>query len=158
MHSMRLVFAAAAIALAASACAHSKIRGTQIDDTPENREVLEVISSYQNAMQGLDADAVLALISPSFYEDNGNTDKSDDYDIEGLRSTLTADFARTKKIQLELRIDEVVVEESKAFAYVQYTYRAQSEYPTGLKWKTDTDRTRFELERRDDKWLIVRGL
>ena len=42
--------------------------------------------------------AVLALVSPRYYEDNGNTDRADDYDYNGLRTALPKDFSRTKAI------------------------------------------------------------
>jgi hypothetical protein len=140
------------------ACAHSKISGTEIDDTPENREILSIVEEYHRAVERRDADAVLALVSPRFYEDNGNTDRADDYDFNGLKTTLSTDFARTKAMQLEIRVDDIQVEEDSAFAELFYTFRAQNEYPSGLQWDTGSDRTRIRFERRDGKWLIVAGL
>lgn len=141
-----------------TACAHTKIPNTMIDDTDENRMILEVVEGYRRAVESLDSDAVLKLVSPTFYEDNGNTDKTDDYDFRGLQDTLRAQFDATKKIQLEMRVDDVVVEENKAYAFVYYTYRAQSDYPSGTKWKTDSDRSRFEFENQAGKWLIISGI
>ena len=122
-------------------CAHSKIPNTNIADTVENRAILSIVENYAQAMESLDSDAVLSLVSPRYYEDNGNSDKSDDYDFEELKVKLAEDFKRTKKIQLELRVDEIVIEEQKAYAYIFYTYRAQSVYPSGTKWNTDSDRS-----------------
>ena len=141
-------------------CAHSKIPGSSIDDTETNRNILKLVDEYQKAMERLDSDAVLTLVSPRFFEDNGNTDRSDDYDYEGLKASLEEQFKITKKMQVELRIDDIKVEEEagKAFAFLHYSYRAQSEYPSGTKWKTDSDRVRLEFERRDGKWLILSGL
>ena len=148
----------ALVAISAIGCAHSKIPQTNIDDTPENREILEIVTTYKNAMESLDADAIISLVSPRYFENNGNTDRGDDYDYAQLREQLARDFDRTKRIQLLLRIDNIVVEEDKAYAYIQFTYRAQSEYPAGMKWKTDSDKTRIEFENSDGKWLIIAGL
>lgn len=147
-----LVFASLA------ACAHSKIPRTSIDDTEENREIYRLVLEYERALENLDADAVLALVSPNFYENNGNTDDNDDYDYYGLKDNLARDFQRTRALQLDLRIDVIEVEEDRAFAELYYSIRAQNEYPSGLKWETGSDRTRLQLERLDGKWLIIAGL
>lgn len=144
----------------AAGCAHSKIRDTEIDDTPENRDVLEFVEEYKRAVESLDAEAVIALVDPSFYEDNGNTDSSDDYDYEGLKTNLRESFERTKAMQLLLRIDAIEVERDQAFAELYYEFRAHNEYPSGTKWDTGTDRTRLRLIRssKDAPWRIAAGL
>ena len=104
------------------------------------------------------ADAVMALVSPRFYENHGNIDAEDDYDYAGLEKNLRANFDRTERIQLLVRIDDIQVEEDSAFAEVYYQLRAQSTFPAGTKWQTGSDRTRIKFERVDDRWLIVAGL
>lgn len=144
--------------LAASACAHSKIPGTGIDDSEENRQIFKLVEEYKQAVERMDTDAIMSLVSPRFYENNGNVDASDDYDFRGLESNLRSNFEHTKRIQLTLRVDDVQVEEQTAFAEVFYQIRAHNEYPAGLKWETGSDRTRLQFERVDDQWRIVAGL
>lgn len=163
MYGMCRLGAAAALVFV-TACAHDKIPNTNIDDTEENREVLSLVQSYRTAVESLDVEAVLALVSPNYFEDNGNTDDKDDYGFDGLKENLQTSFARTKAIQLLLRVDAIEVEDNKvAFAELYYEYRAQVDYPSGLKWDTATDRTRLRLVRSipDDKesaWRITAGL
>ena len=147
-----------AAAVGAGACAHKTIPRTAIEDTEENREIYRLVQAYEQALESLDADAVLALVSPNFYENNGNTDDADDYDFYGLKDNLAEDFRRTRTLQLDLRVDAIEVKEDEAFAELFYRIRAQNEYPSGLKWETGSDRTRLQLERIDGKWLIVAGL
>lgn len=144
--------------LLASACAHSKIPKTEIDDTPENREILGLVEEYTTAIEHRDAAALMAMVSTRYYEDNGNTDRSDDYDYNGLKSTLSEDFSRTKAMQLQVRVDKIQVEDEAAFAELYYVYRAHNEYPSGLQWDTGSDRTRLRFSRESGKWLIVGGL
>lgn len=144
--------------LGLSACAHSKIPLTNIDDTDDNREILTIVDEYHRAMESLDATAVLALVSPRFYEDNGNTNTNDDYDLDGLKTNLTAEFQRTKALQLQLRVDAIQVEDNQAYAELYYVVRAHNNYPAGDKWETGTDRTRLQFERVGEKWLITSGL
>lgn len=153
-----LALALVPLAFAMTACAHTNIPGTEIEDTDDNRKILAIVEEYQNAVERLDAVAVLALVSPRYYENNGNTDAADDYDFDGLAASLRASFGRTKAMQLVLRIDDIQVEEDAAFAEVYYEIRSQNNYPSGLKWETETDRSRLKFERVDNKWLIVAGL
>lgn len=143
-----------------SACAHGRIGMTEIRDTPENRAILGLVDEYQRAMESLDADAILALVSPDYYEDSGNTDPSDDYDRAGLAAHLRDEFRRTRAMHVEVRVENIEVqkEEGVAFAELYYNFRAQHEYPAGTKWETGSDRTRLTLERIGDRWLIKSGL
>ncbi len=154
---MNRIIAACTLAFVA-ACATSKIGGTEIDDTEENREILSLVEAYHRALESLDADAVLALVSPEYYEDNGNADTSDDYDYEALARTLHADFERTRSLQIEIRVDDIQVEDESAYAELYYDIRAQNEYPSGVKWERTADRTRLQLQRVGENWRIVSGL
>ena len=155
---MRAVVAIVALAIGAGACAHSKIPNTTVDDTEENRAIMDILATYQRAMENRDAAAVLELLSPRYFEDNGNTEPTDDYDFRGLEGSLAGEFERTKKIQLDLRIDDIVVEDEKAYAFVYYTYRAETEFPSGTKWRNHSDRARLEFVQDEGRWLILSGL
>jgi hypothetical protein len=156
MSSIARSWALALVAM--TACAHSKIPMTQIDDTEDNRQILAIVEEYKRAMESLDAPAVLSLVSPHYYEDNGNIATADDYDFAGLKTSLEADFARTKTMHLDLRVDAIAVDEGSAYAELYYQVRAHNGYPSGEKWETGNDRTRIEFEKVGDKWLIVSGL
>ncbi len=151
---------AASLAVALVGCAHDKIRGTQIDDTAENREIVDLVSAYHRAVEARDADAVLAMVSSRFYEDNGNTDRADDYDKRGLADSLKADFDRTKALTLEIRVDDVVIDDEAehADAFILFSVRGQAELPTGSTWKTLTDRSRLRFAKEGGKWMIVSGI
>ncbi len=148
------------MALATSACAHSKIPRTSIDDTPENRAIIELVDRYKTAMESLDASAVLSLVSPRFYENNANSDDTDDYDFSGLEANLRQEFQKTRALKLDLRVDVVEVDQEAgtAFAELYYQVRAHHEYPAGMQWETSADRTRLRFTKSGDQWMIVGGL
>ena len=155
-----MALALAALVAPLVACAHDNIRGTQIEDTPENREIVDLVAAYHRAIEARDADAVLAMVSSRFFEDNGNTDREDDYNKDGLATTLRADFERTKALTLDIRVDEVEVDEEAghADAFILFTVRGQAEFPAGNQWKTKTDRSRLRFAREGNKWLIISGI
>ena len=160
MIDMRSPSVLALIALGLIGCAHSKIPLTNIDDTEENREILHLVREYHKALESLDADAVLSLVSPRYFEDNGNLEADDDYDFDGLRKTLREDFKRTRALKVNIRVDAVEVDEDteRAWAELYYQIHAHNEYPAGTKWESSSDRTRLRFERVEGKWLIVAGL
>ena len=156
---MRTIFGAL-FALGMIGCAHNKIPLTNIDDTEENREILAIVKEYHKALESLDADAILSLVSPRYFEDNANLESADDYDFEGLRKMLREDFGRTKAMKVNIRVDAIEVDDEaeRAWAELYYQVHAQNEYPSGLKWESGSDRTRLRFERVQGKWLIVAGL
>lgn len=147
-------------ALLVASCAHSKIPNTTIDDTPQNREILKVVEGYHRALESRDGEALLALVSPRYFEDNGNVTPDDDYDIEQLRKGIREEFEHTPKIQLNLKVEDIFVDEEKdtAHAFVLYELRAQTDFPSGTKWKTSSERARFVFERRNNRWLLLSGI
>ncbi len=157
---MKSLWVSVASALLIAGCAHGKIPQTNIDDTDENRELLKIVETYHRAIEARDVDALVSLLSPRYYEDNGNTNSEDDYSLVGLKTGISSEFESTKDLQLKLRVDSIEIDENedKAFVYVFYTIRAQTEFPAGTKWKTATDRARFEFERKDGRWLLLAGI
>jgi hypothetical protein len=57
--------------LAALACAHPTIPGTNIEDTPQARAVLDVFGRYKQALESRDTAGIVALASPG-YTDPGD--------------------------------------------------------------------------------------
>lgn len=141
-------------------CAHGRIPNTNIPDSEENREIYGLVEKYRKSLEALDAAAVLALASPRFYENNGNTDPSDDYDFAGLQANLKQDFARTNRLFANFRVDAIEVHQDTAWAEVYFQVRAHNRYPTGEKWDTVRDRTRLRFVRDTPggPWKVIAGL
>lgn len=141
------------------ACAPSLIPGTKIEDSKENRTVLQVLGAYKVAVESRNVEAVLALCSEKYYEDNANTDPSDDYGYSDLRTKVLPDtFRRLSEVRLELEVKTVKVEKKKAYADVRFQFQAKMALPAGEKWHADTELNRIELEEENGEWKIIRGL
>jgi hypothetical protein len=135
------------------------IEGTQIRDTPENREVLAVLARLQAAMRARDADAILATVSPAYFEDNGTPDPRDDYGFEELRTTiLPQSLAVVQEVFVAFKIFEVVVDDGSAYADVRYASRAKLDLPSGTLWDSHREFNRVELAREQGAWRITSGL
>ena len=140
-------------------CKPALIPGSQIEDTDENRKVLEFLTRYQRSVQERNVDGIVALCAADYYEDNGNTDASDDYSLDGLKKRLTESFGKTKELQLDVFVQLVdrTNQDKIAVAY-RYNTKALVAFPAGDKWVTATEVNRIVLRPVDGDFRIVSGL
>ena len=67
-----------------------RIPGTEIEDKGDNRAVYEVVRAYQKALEGRDAAAILALVSPDYFDTAGTPDPGGRLDRALLEQSLPA--------------------------------------------------------------------
>lgn len=154
---------AAALALGVlPGCAPSLIPGTNIEDTKENRAVLEFLGKYRKAVVERSAGSVVDLTTNDYFEDNGTLDQSDDYGREGLRERLDANFARTREVQLDIlvqKIERPEGEDGPVHVAFRYNQRALVDLPAGQQWISVTDVNRIIMRPAgQDDFLIASGL
>ena len=142
-----------------TACGPSYIPGTQIEDTPANKQVLTLLQEYKSGMESRNAAAIIKLCSSRYFEDNGNADANDDYGYGDLRDRILPDtFKRLSEVQLEVEVREIRVDKDRANADVRFSYRAKMALPSGDKWNVDTQLNRLQLAREGNDWKIISGL
>ncbi|HTU57359.1 MAG TPA: hypothetical protein VMF89_02980, partial [Polyangiales bacterium] len=73
---------------ALSACEPALIPNTRIEDTGDNREVVEFVEKYRLAVEARNSNALLALASPNYFDDMGTPAGNDDIDYDGLKQGL----------------------------------------------------------------------
>ncbi len=147
-----------AAAVAASACSAKRIPGTEIRDTKDNRAVYDVVDEYVRAMNKRDPNAVLALVSPDYFDDAGTPDPADDLDREHLEKALVQDLARVENERLAVTMRKIDVTDGTAYAEIFFDnyYRVQT--PAGAVPRRDTDVHRIRLKKIDGQWKIYAGL
>jgi hypothetical protein len=146
-------------------CAGQFIPNTDVDDTPENRAVVEFCERYRKALEKKDVAALLELCSPNYYDDSGDVDASNDIDYAGLKQYLTAKFKGTgfadvTGMRHEIRYRRVSKGDNDQIN-VDYTYSASYRFlkPDGTeKWENAVEENRLELVRDGDSYKIVHGL
>jgi len=158
MRSPLAILLVVATAAAALACQPRRIPGTQIRDTPENREVYALVESWSAAMNQRDAAAVLALVAPDYLDDAGTPEPEDDLDRKLLEKTLAEDLARVQSSKLSVTLRRIDVQGNAAAVEIFYDsyYRVQT--PAGAVPRRDSDLHRLRLRRIDGKWRIASGL
>ena len=154
---MRIPSFAVLAALSLAACARN-IPNTEIRDTPDNRAVIAVVDAYRKAFDTRHTDAVMALVSPAYYDDAGTVDASDDIDYKALPGVLRDTFSRITQVRIEFGITDIIVNGNKAQADLFYDAKYRVTTPRIEIPKRDTDIQRILFERDGQAWKIVSGL
>lgn len=154
--------AATFVATALGGCKPELIAGTTVEDTEENREVLVFLTRYQQAMQNRSAAEIVKLCAADYFEDNGNADPKDDYNLDGLRGKLEAHLAKTKELTLEVYVQAVDrTDPTQIWVAYRFNTRALIGFPSGDKWLTATEVNKIKLRAIEDDeagFRIVSGL
>lgn len=143
--------------VAFAGCAHT-IPGTDIADTRDNRAVVAVIDGYRRAMERRDAAAAMALVSPSYFDDAGTGDPSDDLDAAQLARALAETMQRVPTVKLEIAVNRIEVDGDTASAFLFHDSRYRVATPRGEVAKRDSDLYRMTLRREAGSWKITSGL
>lgn len=140
-------------------CASQMIPNTDVEDTSYNRGVIQFCEEYRHAVEERNVALLLKVAAPSYYEDGGNVDPTDDLDYAGLKAYLEDRFYKTKAIRYEIRYRRVG-HGRRDVVYVDYTYSASYKLSTdeGDVWRRTVADNRLELVPDGEKFKIVSGM
>jgi hypothetical protein len=143
----------------AAGCARDVIPNTDVEDTAENREVLEFVELYRNALIERDVGALLRLVDPSYFDDNGTPVPRDDIDYDRLRERVGTWPQHLADVRYEIKYRRVTYTESNR-VLVDYTYSGRFKIidPAGERWARRLADNRLVLARVEGEYRIVSGL
>lgn len=165
----RLVLAAA-LAVAAPALGGCKnvptIPGTEIPDTDENREILQVLERFRTAMVRQDTVAILTTAHETYYDESGTDDPGDDIVYEELAGLLKRRLAQVESIRFTMEYLDIFVRNDRATVHVWIdasfhmkpilnedgTPRLQP------RFSRKQDYGKYELLRDGESWRITKGI
>jgi hypothetical protein len=163
-------------------CATRYIPNTDVEDSDDNKKVIQFCERYRHAVELKDTGELLKIASKEYYEDGGNVDASDDLDYAGLQDYLTTRFDSARAIRYEIRYRRVIrqpIPEKEEGAtngpvknengadpleliYVDYTYSASYRIPAakgGDEWRRRVEDNRLEIIRySDNTYRIIAGM
>ncbi len=157
---MRFLPPPMAVALAAlvlPACVKN-LPNTDIRDTEDNRAIIGVVDAYRKAFDARDVQGVMALVSPSYYDDAGTVDASDDVDYKTLPVVLQETFSRLASVRIEMGITAINVTGDTANVDMFYDAKYRVATPRNEIPKRDTDVQRIVMKKEGGVWRIVTGL
>ncbi|MFO7566063.1 MAG: hypothetical protein R6X02_25690 [Enhygromyxa sp.] len=165
--SLPSLVAAGSLGLVAVGCSGGPtIPGTEIPDTDDNRQILAVLERYRTSFISRDAAAVLSTAHPTYHDNAGTDDPSDDTTYAELGPLLRRRLAQLDSIRFTIDYLEILGEGDRAvvrvwidasfrFKPILDTYGMPRESPPFARVM---DHSEFELVREGDTWLIVRGI
>jgi hypothetical protein len=147
------------LSLVGVGCASQMIPNTDVEDNGYNRSVIQFCEQYRHAVEDRNVALLLKIAAPSYYEDGGNVDPTDDLDYPGLKTYLEDKFYKTKAIRYEIRYRRVG-KGRRDIVYVDYTYSASYKLSTdeGDVWRRTVADNRIELVPDGEKFKVVSGM
>src|SRR5262245_17428181 len=100
--TLALMMALALVGCAGSAKV-SYVPGTKVPFSDQNKAVLDRCEEYRLAVERGDADALMLMAHPEYWEDSGTPSGSDDYGYEGLRNVLLTRLLKATDIRFSIR-------------------------------------------------------
>lgn len=142
------------------------IPGTEIPDTEDNRQILAVLERYRTSFISRDAAAVLATAHPTYHDNAGTDDPSDDTTYSELGPLLRRRLSQLDSIRFTIDYLEILAVGDRAVVrvWIDASFRfkplldAYGEPRDSPSFARIMDHAEFELVREGDTWLIVRGI
>src|SRR5262245_44267384 len=161
MRSRLLLTVLCACTLGACAIA-PVIPGTLVSDTRENRQIIEVVEKYRRALEDRDAEMLLSLASPQYFEDSGTPKAEDDYGYEGLKQIIATRLNALKAVRYSIQYRRVTFNPNATRVAVDIRYDASYQLLTELgdRWERKQSEKRLELEfdKNRREWLFTTGM
>jgi hypothetical protein len=145
--------------LSAAACSHATLPGTNIEDTPQARAVLDVFGRYRHALEARDSAALVGLTAPE-YADAGDPSRGlAPADHASLQQRLQTDLGKVTGLRFEATIRDLAFNgaEQARLDYFQVLRYAVAT-PSGEKWKSESDDARMQFVRVNGEWKIASGM
>ncbi len=140
-------------------CHTQLIPNTDVEDTEQNRSVVDFCEKYRRAVEHRNVGYLLKIAHPDYYEDGGNVDSSDDLDRAGLADYLNDRFSKARSVRYEIRYRRVGKGRNDTL-FVDYTFSASYQVPTthGDLWQRVVDDNRLELVPSKSGYLVLSGM
>jgi hypothetical protein len=139
-------------------CAHTNIPNTYVEDTKENREVLEFVEKYRRAVETRDMGMLLALASQNYFDDMGTPRGDDDIDYETLREGLVRLREEVTATRYQISYRAVTYVQDRALVDILYTGWFRVNTPEGLQWRRRLEPHRLVLHREQGGYKILSGM
>jgi hypothetical protein len=146
--------------LALCACSRDTIPNTDVEDSPEARDVIQFVEKYRAAVVNRDVGKLLSLASKDYFDDMGTPQGDDDVDLEGSTERLKTTFGPDLlSVHYDIRYRDVVFLPTKVLVDYTYIGRFRINAVDGSKWERRlADNRMVLLKRGDGAYEIASGM
>lgn len=143
----------------AGACSRDVIPNTDVEDTPEGRDVVKFVERYRTAVIERSVPKLLNLADKDYYDDMGTPQGDDDVDLEGLKERLGETFGTDLlSVHYDIRYRDVVFLPTKVLVDYTYIGRFRLNTPEGPRWERRLADNRMVLTKHKDGYRIASGM
>ena len=155
------------------ACSPKMIKGTNIEETPDSKEILTVFGYYLKGFKEQNPEIFLEYVSKDYYDTNGTDEAEDDIDYDKLIEILNSDAYRSlEKVSITSIIKDLFFNEAEDKAELIYFYEVRFKMkssippteenafmqPDGMTNQKVSENNKMKFVKEDGKWKIVSGL
>jgi hypothetical protein len=140
------------------ACNHDVIPNTLIEDTEENRKIVEFVEKYRNAVEQRDAVTLEQLASEMYFDDMGTPAGDDDMDREALVAGLKRMRDEILAARYQISYRDVTFVQDRVLVDFVYTGWFKVTTPDGNQWRRRLEPHRMVLQREKESFLILSGM
>jgi hypothetical protein len=115
---------------------------------PDRAGVLEFCERYRRALEARDANALMALVSSRYKDEDGNT-------YETLAASMHRLMSYANQIRYEIRYGDVT---TRADGTIEVAYHYAASFLTAAGWQHKTADATLVLERRGDSFAFLSGI
>jgi hypothetical protein len=124
------------VLISASGCTRDKIPNTDVDDSPEARDVITFVEKYRSAVIDRSVPQLMSMAAKDYFDDMGTPQGDDDVDLDGLKERLEATFSTDLlSVHYDIRYRDVVFLPTKVLVDYTYIGRFRIQAPTGSRWE-----------------------
>ena len=139
-------------------CGGGVIANTHVEDTEENREIVDFVERYRHAVENRDSIALLAMASERYLDDLGTPAGDDDVDYARLKQELPIFKQEVSAARYQISYRAVQQVQDHFLVDVLYTGWFRVETPTGPSWKRRLQPHRLVVAREDDTLKLMSGM
>jgi len=141
------------------ACSRDKIPNTDVEDTPEGRDVVAFVEKYRAAVIERNVPKLLNLADKDYYDDMGTPQGDDDVDLSGLGERLQQTFGPDLlSVHYDIRYRDVVFLPTKVLVDYTYIGRFRLNTSEGPRWERRLAGNRIILVKHKDGYRIASGM
>ena len=154
-------------------CNKKMIKGTNIEETPDSKEILTVFGYYLKGFKEQNPEIFLEYVSQNYYDTNGTDEANDDIDYDKIVEILHSEaFNSLEKVNITCIIKDLLFDESEEKASLLYffevRFKMKSSLPTseenafiqpdGMTNHKVSENNQMKFVKEDGKWKIVSGI
>lgn len=155
---MRALSTALPLALLLVACSRDVIPNTTVEDSAENRKVVEFVEKYREAVEQRDTATLQQLASEDYFDDMGTPAGDDDMDREALVAGLERMRQEILGARYQISYRAVTYVQDRVLVDMVYTGWFKVQTPDGAQWRRRLEPHRMVLRRDEQSYRILSGM